>query len=86
MWLIPHRIKTRQLNSYTLETLGGLPLAGVYNSRRLRAFIPRKGTRLAAEELAHFEAPEDLEELYDDENTGLVEVETGLGITTRASL
>jgi hypothetical protein len=35
MWSIPHRVKTKQLNSYTLETLAGLPLAGVFNSRRL---------------------------------------------------
>ena len=33
MWSIPHRVATRQLNSYTLETLGGLPLSGVYNAR-----------------------------------------------------
>jgi hypothetical protein len=33
MWSIPHRIKTQQLNLYTLETLVGLPLAGVYNAR-----------------------------------------------------
>jgi hypothetical protein len=58
MWSIPHRVVTRQLNSYTLETLGGLPLAGVYNSRRLRTFEPRKGTKLAMEELARMEACE----------------------------
>lgn len=58
MWSIPHRVKTRQLNSYTLETLAGLPLAGVYNSRRLRAFEPHEGTKLAAEEIARFEQQE----------------------------
>jgi len=58
MWSIPHRVVTRQLNSYTLETLGGLPLAGVYNSRRLRTFEPREGTKLAMEELARMEACE----------------------------
>jgi len=35
MWSIPHHVKTKQLNSYTLETLTGLPLAGIYNSRHL---------------------------------------------------
>jgi hypothetical protein len=50
------------------------------------SFIPRKGTRLVAEEQACFKAPKELEELYDDKNVGLVEVETGLGIVTRASL
>ena len=35
MWSIPHHVMTRQLNSYTLETLGGLPLVGVFNSTRL---------------------------------------------------
>ena len=58
MWSIPHRIKTRQLNSYTLETLSGLPLTGVYHSRRLRAFEPHEGTKLAMEELVHMEACE----------------------------
>jgi len=86
MWSIPHRIKTRQLNLYTLETLNGLPLAGVYNARQLRAIIPHEGTKLATEELAHFKTSEELEELHDEENVGSVEVETGLGIVTRASL
>ncbi|KIM74692.1 hypothetical protein PILCRDRAFT_14247 [Piloderma croceum F 1598] len=58
MWSIPHSVVTRQLNSYTLEMLGGLPLAGVYNSRRLRTFKPREGTKLAMEELICMEAHE----------------------------
>jgi hypothetical protein len=58
MWSIPHRVVTRQLNSYTLETLDGLPLTGVYNSRRLRAFEPREGTKLAREELIRAETRE----------------------------
>ena len=55
MWSTPYRIATRKLNSYTLETLNGLPLAGVYNSRRLRIFEPREGTKLAKDELARME-------------------------------
>jgi hypothetical protein len=86
MWLVPYRVTAQQLNSYTLETLDGLPLTGVYNSRWLRAFVPRKGTKLATEELVHFETFEGSEELYEDEDLGLVEMGTGLGVTTRASL
>jgi hypothetical protein len=86
MWSVPHRIKARQLNSYTLETLDGCSLKGVYNSRRLRAFVPRKGTKLAAEELARFETSEGLEELYRGEEIDSEEMETGLGVATRASL
>jgi hypothetical protein len=63
MWSIPHRVATRQLNSYTLETLGGLPLSGVYNARRLRAFEPREGTKLAMEELACLEEEDGEKEL-----------------------
>ena len=66
MWSIPHRIATRQVNSYTLETLAGLPLAGVYNSRRLRQFLPREGTKLALDELARMEEVEE-NELQEDE-------------------
>jgi hypothetical protein len=58
MWSAPHRVATRKLNSYTLETLNGLPLAGVYNSRRLRRFEPREGTELAKGELARMEMHE----------------------------
>jgi transposase InsO family protein len=35
MWSTPYRVATQKLNSYTLKTLNGLPLEGVYNSRRL---------------------------------------------------
>ena len=58
MWSIPHRIVTRKLNSYTLETLGRLLLAGDYNSRQLWIFEPREGTKLAVEELSHMETCE----------------------------
>ena len=50
MWSIPHCVKTRQLNSCTLETISGLPLVGVYNARQLPAFEPCKGTKLAMAE------------------------------------
>ena len=61
MWSIPHRVATRQVNSYTLETLAGLPLAGVYNARRLWQFSPREGTQLAMDELAWTEEVEENE-------------------------
>ena len=40
------------------ETLGGLPLAGLYNSRRLRIFEPREGTKLAMDEMTRTETHE----------------------------
>jgi hypothetical protein len=58
MWSIPHRVVERRRNSYTLETLSGLPLTGLYNSRQLRAFEPREGTKLAMDEIARLEASE----------------------------
>lgn len=50
MWLGPHRVSERILNSYRLEALDGTPLDGMYNARRLRVFIPREGTELAAQQ------------------------------------
>ena len=42
----PRRVINRNQNSYQLETLEGFPIAGKFSSRRLRLFIPRKGTEL----------------------------------------
>lgn len=42
----PRRVIDRNHNSYQLETLEGLPIAGRFSSRRLRLFVPRKGTEL----------------------------------------
>ena len=42
----PRRVINRNHNSYQLETLEGLPIAGRFSSRRLRLFVPRKGTEL----------------------------------------
>jgi hypothetical protein len=73
MWSIPHRVKTRYLNSYALETLEGLPLTDMYNARRLRAFTPHEGTKLALGELTRIEeVGEDEEE--DEVDAGVVEV------------
>ena len=50
MWSKPRRVVERILNSYKLETLEGQPLDGEYHARRLRIFIPREGTELAAQQ------------------------------------
>jgi len=42
----PRHVTNRNYNSYRLETLEGLPIAGTFSSRRLRLFVPRKGTEL----------------------------------------
>ena len=42
----PRRVVNRNVNSYQLETLEGLPIGGRFSSRRLRLFVPRKGTEL----------------------------------------
>ena len=65
MWSTPCRIVTKQRNSYTLETLDGNPIDGVFNARHLRAFTPRDGTKLAFDELVReneHDMPEDEDE------------------------
>jgi len=49
-WSPPCRIAEQLRNSYQLETLEGTPMSGEFHARRLRAFIPRPGTRLAEEQ------------------------------------
>ena len=50
MWLEPHCVTECILNSYKLETLDRQPLDGEYHARRLREFILREGTELAAQQ------------------------------------
>jgi transposase InsO family protein len=50
-WSGPQRVVARNLNSYSLETLGGDPIQGTFSARRLRGFVPLKGTKLADEQL-----------------------------------
>ena len=45
-WSAPRRVTSRDRNSYKIETLEGLPIGGLFSSRRLRQFIPREGTAL----------------------------------------
>jgi hypothetical protein len=59
MWSPPCRIVARKLNSYTLETLDGEPMDGLYNARRLRMFEPREGTKLAFDELVRENEPDE---------------------------
>ena len=49
-WSPPQRVAARQQNSYMLEKLDGTPITGSFSARRLREFIPRKGTKLAEEQ------------------------------------
>ena len=44
-WSIPHRVASKLMNSYILETL-----PGTFSARRLRRFIPKEGTKLAEEQ------------------------------------
>jgi hypothetical protein len=75
MWSIPRRILARKLNSYTLETLDGTPLSGLFHAHRLRTFKPREGTKLALAEAVRKEGIEDNEELEEDDM-----VTMGLGL------
>ena len=77
MWSEPRRVSERILNSYRLETLNGQPLDGEYHARRLRKFILREGTELAAQQREikmkeaevdkETETEEDPEEKHDEE-------------------
>ena len=49
-WLTPQRIASQHLNSYTLESLNGDPLPGLFSARLLQRFIPKEGTRLVEEQ------------------------------------
>ena len=70
MWTGPWRVTEWLLNSYNLELLDREPLRGDYNTRRLREFILRKGTELAAEQ-GIFETTQ--EELGSREDMGEIE-------------
>jgi hypothetical protein len=82
MWSVPRRILTQKVNSYTLKTLTGTPLNGVYHACRLRAFQPREGTKLALSEATRHKAPSGEGRLREgenevDEGSTLQEVEAG---------
>jgi transposase InsO family protein len=59
-WSVPHLVTGEYLNSYTLSTLHGLPLSGLFHIRRLRPYTPLRGTTL---DLIHpWDIPEPTEE------------------------
>jgi hypothetical protein len=49
-WSIPCRITEWLRNSYRLENLDGTPIPEEFHARRLRAFLPKEGTKLAEEQ------------------------------------
>jgi hypothetical protein len=71
----PRRVVSRNINSYQLETLEGLPIGGRFSSRRLRLFIPRRGTDLEEVQARienEWREREDMEDMVilDDEREG----------------
>ena len=54
-WSCPHRIAMQLRNLYRLETTAGTPIPGDFSARRLHKFIPREGTQLYQDQLAHME-------------------------------
>jgi len=87
---IPRRVASRLCNSYTLESLDGVLLPGLYNTRRLHAFEPWDGTRLASEEMAWLEehaGNDGVNELEDDDSVTrsvqLVLADHDEGVTTK---
>jgi hypothetical protein len=71
----PRRVLNRNQNSYQLETLEGFPIAGKFSSRRLRLFVPRKGTGLDNIQGAIEEEWQKREDAEDKVGTNLVEGE-----------
>lgn len=45
-WSVPRIITGKYLNSFTLSTLNGTPLNGLFHIRRLRPYIPLRGSTL----------------------------------------
>ena len=77
MWSVPNWVASRLCNSYTLETIGGLPIAGVFNVRHLQAFEPRLGTKLTLDELERLEMLEMLEtNREEDKEVNMAELDT----------
>jgi hypothetical protein len=73
----PRRVITRNQNSYQLETLEGFPIAGRFSSRRLRLFVPRKGTGLDTAQAAIEKEWRDREDREDTVGPGEEESEQG---------
>ena len=67
MWSVPRCISTQKVNSYTLETLTGAPLNGIYHACRLHAFQPWEGTKLALLEAAQCNTKGDTDKVEERE-------------------
>ena len=76
MWTGPWRVIKQSLNSYKLEMLEGELLRGDYSSRRLRRFVLREGTELAAQQKAF--------EIVLREESQVMGVDEGLELTSRS--
>ncbi|KIK47919.1 hypothetical protein CY34DRAFT_798788 [Suillus luteus UH-Slu-Lm8-n1] len=79
-WSAPRRVVSRISNSYTLTSLEGFPINGLFHARRLRRFIPRNGTTLAAlqEALQDRSTEEREDEAWDTQSKIGTEVEDDL--------
>ena len=77
MWTGPWRVTEWLLNSYKLATLEGELLKGDYSARRLREFVPREGTELAAEQKAFETALKETDQI--------TEIQEGLEPTTESN-
>ena len=69
----PRRVISRNQNSYQLETLEGFPISGKFSSRRLRLFMPRKGTELEGVQSAIEKEWRDREEAEDKVESNMEE-------------
>lgn len=74
--LVPRRVVGKEVNLYTLETLKGEAINGRFSARRLREFVPRKGTELEKKQ-AEFERKleEEGSEEQDSKDSGTSEEE-----------
>ncbi|KAF8240161.1 hypothetical protein L208DRAFT_1215000, partial [Tricholoma matsutake] len=74
-WSHPQRVVTRNVNSYTIATLEGVPVPGNFSAWRLCRFLLREGTQLALRQ-AEIEMKEALlEEKHWQEEGKVVEAE-----------
>jgi len=74
-WSHPRRVVARDVNSYTIATLEGVPVPGKFSARRLRRFLPREGTELALKQAEIEEREALLEEERWREEGKIVEAE-----------
>ena len=49
-WSSPQQVISKQLNSYTIESLKGDPMPGMFSMQQLRKFTPKEGMKWAEEQ------------------------------------